>query len=115
MIPRPPLHTRNYTIFPYPTLFRSSGARAIADKTVVEGDDTGAFFNIKFYAESAQAAREGADAVREVYLARMLEMRRQRDLQRLDALRHEGARVAAALDLATRRKRAFERENGINL
>ncbi|MCJ2180040.1 hypothetical protein [Novosphingobium album (ex Hu et al. 2023)] len=100
-----------------PAYLRSlrSSARAIADQTVVEWDGTGMYFNILFYAETPEDARKGADAVREVYLARMLEMRRQKDLLRLDALQEENARLVAALDRAAQRKRDFEKANGIHL
>lgn len=100
-----------------PAYLRSlrAGARAIKDQTIVEWESNGNYFNILFYADSSEGARKGADAVREVYLARMMEISRQQDLQRLDALEQESARVLAALDHAAQRKRAFEQANGIHL
>lgn len=90
-------------------------ARTVARQTLVRWSDEVPEFNIQFYAGTPEAARKGAEVVREVYIDRMLEMKHRSDRETLNTLRDEAARVTRALDDATRRKREFEKKHNVHL
>ncbi|MCT2398385.1 hypothetical protein [Novosphingobium mangrovi (ex Huang et al. 2023)] len=100
-----------------PAYLRSlrSSARGVSQQTDVRWDANAPFFDINFFSDSPQDAQHGAAIVREVYLDRMLEVRRKNDLERLETIREEGAKVASALDSAMKRKRDFEQANNVHL